>query len=49
MPFPEDEKKRKKRKKVLTIGGRSGILTKLSARAAEAVTSRKKVNEFCKK
>jgi hypothetical protein len=36
-------------KKFLTIGRRSGILTKLSVRTAEAQDLLKKVNEFCKK
>ena len=48
MPFPEDEKSGKNEKKVLTIGLESGILTKLSARAAEAVASRKKLTNFAK-
>ena len=33
---------------MLTIGLESGILTKLSARAAEAVASRKKLTNFAK-
>ena len=35
MPFPTKEKTFKKRKKVLTKGWRSGILSKLSRAAAE--------------
>ena len=42
------KKSGKNEKKVLTIGLESGILTKLSARAAEAVASRKKLTNFAK-
>ena len=42
------KKSGKNEKKVLTIELESGILTKLSARAAEAVASRKKLTNFAK-